>query len=194
MHLIRHAESRINADKRVTGSQDVELSSFGEEQAKHLGTQLDSYYDLAFTSTLQRSRRTLEIAIESAGIRIGDILQDRRLNERSLGILEGQKSRWIREYVYGDLNYAPERGESYKRVAQRILSFLLDLAHCTSEEPLSRILISGHMGPMRIMVGLLMQEKDPATVLSLKFSNTEVIKLTWERLQIPGFLVSIPAI
>jgi len=188
LHLIRHAQSKVNADKRVTGAQDVDLTPLGEEQAVFLGKKLLSHYDIAFTSTLKRSRKTLELAVGSSGIKVGGILADSRLNERSLGVLEGQKWRWIPEYAYGDLKYAPEDGESYEEVSRRIFSFLIGLADDILQHPVQDILISGHMGPMRIMVGILMEQEDPSTVLSFNFSNTEVVELTWNRLIIPGFL------
>lgn len=188
LHLIRHAQSKINANKRVTGSQDVELTLEGEQQATALGKNLLSSYDIAFTSTLRRSQRTLELAMEDGCIEVGQVFRDSRLNERCLGILEGQKWRWIPEYAHGDLTYAPEGGESYEEVAERVLSFLIELANCTLQYSIRNILISGHMEPMRIMVGILEEKEDPATVLNFAFSNTEVIKLKWKRLVIPGFL------
>lgn len=188
LHLIRHAQSKINADKRVTGSQDVELTPAGEEQAASLCEKLLPRYDIAFTSTLKRSQKTLELAMESGSIEVGEIFRDSRLNERCLGVLEGQEWRWIPEYAYGDLAYAPQDGESYEAVAKRVLSFLIELADCTLEYSIKNILISGHMGPMRIMVGILKDKEDPATVLNFTFSNTEVVELTWSRLAIPGFL------
>lgn len=192
LDLIRHAESKINANKRVTGVQDVELTPAGEEQAINLGLKLDDNYDLAFSSALKRSQKTLDIAIKSGKIEVGKIIQDYRLNERNLGVLEGQAYRWIPEYAYGDLMYAPEKGENYEKVAKRIFSFLLDLSKDALQERfISKVLISGHMGPMRIMIGILLEEEDSAKVLALKFSNTEVVQLTWRRLQIPGFLKEV---
>lgn len=192
LSLIRHAESTINAEKRITGSQDVELTPVGEQQAILLGEKLDNFYSLAFSSTLQRSQKTLEIAIKAGEIKIGKVCKDNRLNERSLGVLEGKKYQWIPEYAEGDLTYAPQHGESYEKVARRIFSFLLDVCLKTKEQSnIDSILISGHMGPMRILLGILQEEEDPATVLGLKFSNTEAIHLIWKQLQIPTFLDSV---
>ncbi|MCD8485698.1 histidine phosphatase family protein [Oscillatoria amoena NRMC-F 0135] len=192
LDLIRHAESTINADKRITGSQDVKLTPAGENQAIYLGQKLDCHYNLAFASTLQRSQRTLEVALGSDQVKVEKLLYDERLNERSMGVLEGQRHRWIPEYADGDLKYTPEGGESYEKVAKRVFSFLLDLSQVIRQESyIDSVLISGHMGPMRIMLGILKEEEDPVTVLGLKFSNTEVINLTWKRLQMPGFLKTV---
>lgn len=190
LHLIRHAESEVNARKLVTGSQDVELTSFGERQAANLGKKLSKNYDLAFVSGLKRSQRTLEIALKSGDIHVQEIYRDDRLNERSLGILEGGAYRWIPEYAQGELSYAPQGGESYESVAYRVLAFLIDVIDYSCHHP-KKILISGHMGPMRIMVGILQEETDPASVLNMKFSNTEVVKLSWKHLKIPVFLENL---
>ncbi len=194
LEMIRHAESEINAEKKITGSQDVELTIKGQEQAIKLGKELDDYYDIAFCSGLQRSQKTLKLALENGRngkIKVEKLFQDKRLNERSLGVLEGQKFQWIPAYAAGDLNYAPENGESYGEVARRILSFLLELANYIEAEDISKVLICGHMGPMRIMVGILEEQEDSANVLGFSFPNAEVLKLTWNRLVIPGFLKNL---
>lgn len=191
LHLIRHAQTETNADKRKTGSLDVRLSPKGENQAIHLGHNLDKYYNIAFASQLQRTEKTLELALESGGVRVEKAFKDKRLNERSLGVLEGEKSKRIPEYEAGDLNYAPEKGESYSEVARRIFSFLLDLADFVLTDESSKVLICGHMGPMRIMVGILQEQENPVTVLGFSFPNAELSRLTWNQLTIPGFLLNI---
>jgi len=191
LHLIRHAESTINADKRVTGLQDIELTFYGEKQASYLGTKLLKQYDLAFVSGLQRAQKTLQIAIQSGDIKVEKIFIDSRLNERSLGVLEGQKYRWIPEYACGDLKYAPENGENYESVARRIFTFLIELSDYVIDNQIKHILISSHMGPLRILVGILKEEVEPASVLGFKFSNAQVVKIVWDSLSIPGFLKDI---
>ena len=188
LHLIRHAESKINAKKLVTGSQDVELTLVGKKQAVDLGKKLSKEYDIALVSGLKRAQKTLEIAIRSGNIKVDKIYQDIRLNERSLGVLEGRVYRWIPEYARGELNYAPQGGESYELVAYRILSFLIDLADYSHKHSVKRILISSHMGPMRILLGILLEEENSVSVLNMKFSNTEIIKISWKHLKLPGFL------
>ena len=188
MHLLRHGETTTNAIHLVTGSQDVALTARGERQAGHVGSMLDSHYDLAIHSTLSRSLRTLELAIQSGKVVIDCVESDARLNERSLGVLELQPSQLIEEYSRGDLSYAPQGGESYAEVAQRCLSFLLDLALTVSSVPVEKILLCGHMGPMRILLGILNEAEDSAQVLAQSFRNTEVIRHSWRKLILPLFL------
>jgi broad specificity phosphatase PhoE len=188
LHLIRHAQSEANAAKLVTGSRDVELSPDGRLQAVALGRNLDSYYDFAFCSQLKRSQETLRLAAESGKVHFGAVVIDSRLNERGLGMLEGQPSRHIPQYDAGDLSWAPQGGESYLSVAQRVLSFLLDLCEVNKVKGIEKVLISSHVGTMRILVGILHGFSDPAAVMRLTFPNAQVSELKWQNLQLPAFL------
>ncbi|MFP4103604.1 histidine phosphatase family protein [Coleofasciculus sp.] len=188
LHLCRHAQSTVNAEKRIAGSQDVDITPQGEAQARVLGTQLDPEYSLAFASGLKRAYKTLDIAINSGRISVGSIRKDKRLNERNLGILEGGKLRFIPEYAAGDLNYAPENGESYAQLAQRIFSFLIELAQATQTSEVNKVLICSHIGSIRILVGIVTENTNSVDVLGQRFGNTELIKLDLQRLIIPGFI------
>lgn len=188
LHIVRHAQSTVNAEKRIAGSQDVDLTPEGEAQARVLGTQLDPEYSLAFTSGLKRAYKTLDIAITSDNISVGSIHKDKRLNERNLGVLEGGKLRFIPEYAAGNLNYAPENGESYAQLAQRIFSFLIDLAQVTQTSDVNKVLICSHIGSIRILVGIITENTSSVDVLGQSFGNTELITLEWHRLIIPGFV------
>jgi probable phosphoglycerate mutase len=187
LHLTRHAETEANAGNRISGSRDVHLSLHGEHQARQLGHCLDSHYNVAYVSTLSRTLRTLELAIEEAGVSVDRTVRDRRLNERSLGVLEGSNARFIPEYADGDIYYAPQGGESYFQVARRILSFLLDVSTEFNGHD-TKIIVCGHMGPMRILIGIVDDFNDPASVLGLRFSNAQVVKLDWKLLRIPRFI------
>ncbi|EDX74523.1 phosphoglycerate mutase family protein [Coleofasciculus chthonoplastes PCC 7420] len=188
LHIFRHAQSTVNAEKRIAGSQDVDLTPEGEAQARVLGTQLDPEYSLAFASGLKRAYKTLDLAITSGNISVGSIHKDKRLNERNLGILEGGKLRFIPEYAAGNLNYAPENGESYAQLSQRIFSFLIDLARFTQMSEVNNILICSHIGSIRILVSIITENTSSVDVLGQKFGNTELIKLEWHRLIIPEFI------
>ncbi len=191
LNLMRHAQSESNAAKLVTGSRDVELSMEGREQAIRLGRFLHSHYDLAFCSRLKRSRETLTLALEAGNVQVDAVYMDARLNERGLGVLEGQPSRHIPQYEAGDLGWAPEGGESYLSVAQRILSFLLDLAEVQQTEGLEEVLISSHIGTMRILVGILGGFSNPTDVFRLTFPNARIVELVWGRLGLPTFLKNV---
>lgn len=186
--IVRHGETVSNLYHRVTGIQDVDLTPRGREQARFLGHQLSEQYDLAICSTLRRSIETLEIAFQAGRINAPTILQDQRLCERSLGILENRPMIHVPEFGTGDIEFAPPNGESYALVARRSLSFLLDILPWMSGNGAHRLLICTHMGPMRILVGILDHAFDPASVLRQSFKNADIIQRSVDRLQLPSFL------
>ena len=132
LEVVRHGQTEANAAHRFSGATDVPLTEHGEQQARELGSRLTGTYDLAFQSPLSRSRRTLELALAASDAAVSEVVEDDRLAERSLGVLEGLDSRPIPEYEAGDFDYAPEGGEPYSSVARRVLSFLADLGALAS--------------------------------------------------------------
>lgn len=186
LHIIRHAETTANSRQLIAGQTDVDLSMKGYLQALMLGLRLPRYYDVAWVSSLSRTRKTLEYA-ECMRFRRTSLTvwADSRLNERSLGKLEGTPRQVIDAYANGDLVYAPPGGESYLDLAQRILSFLLDVRRSTST---ALSVISTHVGPMRLLVGMLERFDDPKRVLSLTFKNAEACECVLNELVWPKFI------
>ena len=65
--LIRHGQSKWNAENKFTGWVDVDLSENGEREAKISGElikNLNIKIDISFTSFLKRAVRTLEIVLQ----------------------------------------------------------------------------------------------------------------------------------
>ena len=189
LDLVRHGQTEANAERRFSGAADVDLTELGERQAREMGSRLTGRYDVAFHSSLTRSRRTLELALGSSEAQAESVIEDARLAERSLGVLEGRPTMPIPQYEAGDLTYAPEGGEPYASVAQRVLSFLADLGCAASRrpEPL-RTLACTHVGPMRVLVPVLRQAGDPSRVLTARYPNAEVFSFEVSELVIPPFL------
>ena len=191
LDVVRHGQTEANAARRFSGAGEVELTELGQDQAHQMGSRLSGRYDMAFHSSLSRSRVTLELALGSSEATAESVIEDARLSERSLGVLEGRQTRRIAEYEQGDFSYAPEGGEPYTSVAQRVLSFLADLADAATgrSEPL-RALACTHVGPMRILVPVLKQSGQPAHVLTARYPNAEVFSFEVSKLKIPPFLGS----
>lgn len=189
IHLVRHGETVTNAQSLVTGSMDVPLTNLGREQAILVGRQLERRYDVAFHSTLTRSQETLSLALAAGRVAVDHVFADRRLNERSLGELEMKPWEPVEEFARGDFGYAPAGGDSYAEVTQRLLSFLVDLVRYTHEvEETRKVLVCGHMGPMRILMAIFGEFSDPVAVLGQSFRNTEICHVKWRRLLFPPFL------
>jgi broad specificity phosphatase PhoE len=106
-----------------------------------------------------------------------------------MGVLERTPRRTIGAYLAGDLRYAPEGGESYVQLTQRVLSFLVDLIvlAARSAGPL-RALVSTHVGPMRIIYGILEQRRDARDILKRDFDNVEPYASEFRELKWPRFL------
>lgn len=189
IHAFRHGQTSLNLEGRITGTRDVPLTKQGRRQARWLGAKLSKHYDAAFCSTLARSRESLRIGLRAShGSLTHGVFADTRLAERSLGTLEGTPARHIDAYRRGDLDYAPEGGDSYSVVALRMLSFLNDLVAWAEEAKAKTFVMSTHMGPLRMLVGICRNDSDPAIVLARKFDNTEVLELCVTELRVPDFV------
>ena len=102
--LIRHGESQWNLENRFTGWTNVDLSDKGVEEAKNGGELLkaEGYsFDLAYTSYLLRAQHTLDLVLESMGIKGLPITKSWELNERHYGALQGLDKKATRD-KYGD--------------------------------------------------------------------------------------------
>lgn len=90
--LLRHGESQWNLENRFTGWTDVDLTPKGVEEAKNAGLLMKQEgfeFDIAYTSVLTRTVRTLWIALEQMDMVWIPIINSWRLNERHYGALQG---------------------------------------------------------------------------------------------------------
>ncbi len=90
--LLRHGQSLWNLENRFTGWMDVDLSERGIVEAKTAGQALRRHgftFDMAFTSILKRSIRTLNIVLDELDATDLIIVKDWHLNERHYGSLQG---------------------------------------------------------------------------------------------------------
>jgi 2,3-bisphosphoglycerate-dependent phosphoglycerate mutase len=121
--LIRHGESQWNLENRFTGWVDVPLTPKGEEEARAAGQKLKTFqFDCAFTSVLMRAQNTLRIVLEEIGQTGIPIKEDKALNERMYGELQGlnkaETAIWRRSF-----DVPPPGGESLKDTAARVLPY-----------------------------------------------------------------------
>ncbi|ANE47956.1 hypothetical protein SY83_18500 [Paenibacillus swuensis] len=88
--FIRHGLTRWNAEGRLQGQIDIELSEEGVLQAKALANRLSGeHWDAIVCSDLQRAAVTAKIVGKELGISENCITADSRLRERAFGQLEG---------------------------------------------------------------------------------------------------------
>ena len=131
--LLRHGQSTWNLENRFTGSEDVDLTSFGIEEARNASIFLKYYtIEFAFTSVLKRAVHTLEIILNKIGLNI-PVFKSAALNERDYGDLQGlNKASTIKKYGETKVldwrrsyQIAPPNGESLKDTYHRVIPYYL---------------------------------------------------------------------
>lgn len=158
--FIRHGETDWNAEGRLQGQRDIDLNQRGEAQASQAGRILRRLAphagELGFlASPLTRTRRTMALAREAAGLAPFDFKEDPRLMEISFGAWEGltwpeltardpegaagrEADKW---------GYQPPGGESYGMLVARIRPVFESLTRDS--------VIVSHGGVARAMLSLL---------------------------------------
>jgi 2,3-bisphosphoglycerate-dependent phosphoglycerate mutase len=100
--LLRHGESEWNSKNLFTGWVDVDLTPFGEEQARRAGRMLRGAGlppTVVHTSLLTRAVRTGNLVLEAVGRVWVPSRRHWRLNERHYGALQGrEKTTIVQEY------------------------------------------------------------------------------------------------
>lgn len=172
IYLVRHGESLLNHEKRVSGQFDTALSSDGFRQAQRLADQLRHVALTGiYTSALSR---TIETARPTATFHGLPIQSTPGLNEWHMGVLEGRfrdardpeaAALW-EEHQNNKRHYHIPGGECFLDLVERVTASLDDLL---TQEAGGTILIVGHRNVNRIVFGSLMHRpEDEWTDLSLK--------------------------
>ena len=132
--LIRHGQSQFNLENRFTGWVDVELTAAGEQEARKAGESLKARKfqpAVAFTSTLKRAQKTLQIISDVNAFTNLPVHKDKALNERHYGDLQGKnKAETAKEFSEEQVHIwrrsfdvPPPNGESLKQTAERTLPY-----------------------------------------------------------------------
>jgi broad specificity phosphatase PhoE len=163
IYLVRHGESQLNLEKRVSGHLDTPLSPRGISHShllavQFLGIRLTGIY----TSAL---RRTVETARPTATMLGLPIQSSAALNEQHFGVLEG-RVRDARDPEALALWNARKRdklffripgGERFIDLAERVKKALDNIL---AQQVGGTILIVGHRNTNRALVGALMQQPE----------------------------------
>ncbi len=100
--LVRHGESIWNKENKFTGWTDIDLTKKGINESLECAKILsrEGYiFDIAFTSVLKRSIRTLLIILEKLDLMWIPTQKSWRLNERHYGALQGlNKKETVEKY------------------------------------------------------------------------------------------------
>ena len=130
--LVRHGQSIYNQENRFTGSLDIGLTQFGEQEAELAGQKLmDFKFDFAYTSTLKRAKESLRIILDEIHQNHIKIIENSDLNERNYGNLQGlNKDETIEKYGANQVEIwrrsfaiRPPNGESLEDTFKRTIPF-----------------------------------------------------------------------
>ena len=174
--LVRHGQSEWNEKNLFTGWENPGLTEKGVNEARNAGmliNNLNIKFDHLFTSVLDRAKLTGTIILENINQKDIDIIENKALNERFYGDLQGlnkdecrqkwgaeQVQIWRRSYDVG-----PPGGESLKETGERVLPYYLSEIY-----PLilngKNVLVAAHGNSLRSLIKHLD-----------KLSSDEIVKL-----------------
>lgn len=147
LFVARHGQTVWNAQNKVCGITDVELTEKGIEQAKNLADTVQNYnIDIILSSPLKRAVETSRIVAEKNNI---PLQIEELLIEQNYGIYEGV-DRKNESFLANKRNFAyryPE-GESMMQVAYRIYGLIEKIKEKYKGK---NILIISHGGVCRII-------------------------------------------
>lgn len=147
VYIIRHAETTGNIEKRLTGRQDYEITENGLNMIKQLENKLkDIKFDIAFSSTENRSYNTIKGLAEKSSI---NITKTSELSEMFFGIYDGYKWEEVNKInprikeLQNEINIIDgiPNQETMEDVANRMYNFIYK---CCLENPGKNILIGSH--------------------------------------------------
>lgn len=153
--LLRHGDTVLSPEHRLSGLSDVPLSTDGTRQAKAAASRLaaGARIDAVVSSPLRRAAATAAIAATELGL---IAVTDKDLRETSFGDWEGftlaeVQGRWPEAVAtwQHDPEQAPPGGESFADTAHRV-----DQAceRILCEHPGQTVLVVSHITPIKILL------------------------------------------
>jgi broad specificity phosphatase PhoE len=154
--LLRHGEAFSNVNNIVSSWPEKiknPLTTTGRDQIKKVSKKLKSKnIDLIFSSDVLRTKQTSEIVSESLGLKVKF---DKRLREIDFGVMSGGSAeefiKLFKDRLERVLKGAP-KGESYKDVFERVLSFIKEI---NKKYKGKNILIISHQAPLYLLEGAI---------------------------------------
>jgi broad specificity phosphatase PhoE len=177
--LVRHGQIAANLDKVWHGSTDSLLTPTGHAQARQLAAHLATRKTIrgVYASPLTRARQTAEPIAAALGL---SVRITPGLAEYGIGALEGTPyadlvgTHAFFERSHGDLEWAPEGGESLRAVAERVLAAwdAIVAAH-----PAGEVVVVTHGAALAAGLAALLHQ-DPREWQRYHVRNASVSELT----------------
>lgn len=145
IHFIRHGQSTWNAEIRIQGSSDPDLSELGQSQARALVGKLPQF-DRAYSSDLKRTRQTIDLILEG---KTADVVYRSALREIHLGPWEGMLLTDATEQYPEQTSYFRKKPSQFALADAESFSELQARAHTAvndivAECPDQTVLVVGH--------------------------------------------------
>ena len=160
--LVRHGQSEWNEKNLFTGWENPGLTEKGVNEARNAGmliNNLNIKFEHLFTSVLDRAKLTGTIILENINQKDIDIIENKALNERFYGDLQGlnkdecrqkwgaeQVQIWRRSYDVG-----PPGGESLKETGERVLPYYLSEIYPLILDG-KNVLVAAHGNSLRSLI------------------------------------------
>lgn len=151
IYIVRHGETVWNKEKRLQGSSDVGLNEEGRRLARETGRNLwNIRFDMVYASPLKRAYQTAELIVFGRPI---TVIQDKRIQEISFGVLEGKTIEQMTEEEKICVNqffdspeiYVPaEGGERIEDAVKRATDFMKNEIEPLEREKVERVMIVAH--------------------------------------------------
>ena len=158
LHLVRHGQSTWNAEGRMQGQQDPQLSALGRDQARKLARRLradNTPIDAILTSDLARARETAEIVAEAYGLTVAlePALRERHYGDAETRLIAELQAEHGGTYPWWD---DPDQrfvgGESGREHHARVAAYLRRLIE---QPPGEHLLLVAHGGTVRYALATL---------------------------------------
>jgi alpha-ribazole phosphatase len=149
LYLVRHGRTPANAEGRLQGRLDQSLDEVGQQQAAAMAAHIRSIstgIDEVWCSSTLRATQT------AAHYGVAPTIDDRWI-EVDFGIYDGLPIREMPQSVWTswreDSDYAPEGGESFGSVAERVKDACTELLARSADRD---IVVVSHMMPIKAAV------------------------------------------
>lgn len=134
--IIRHGETKLNAEGRIRGWSDVKLDDKGRKEATEMGKKLKGKLDALVCSDLDRAQETAHLIANETGVKIKECTKSFRpwhVGEYTGGE-EDKVHTLMKELARKKPNEKFKDGESFNEFKNRFLSAVEQLAEDYSGE------------------------------------------------------------
>ena len=168
--LVRHGQSEWNAKNLFTGWENPGLTETGKTEAQNAGDLINNLgisFDCLFTSALIRAQLTGTIILKAINQNNIKIIENKALNERFYGDLQGMnkdecRQKWGEELVQTwrrSYELGPPGGETLKETGDRVLPYYLDEIHPMLMQDMN-IIVAAHGNSLRSLIKYLDKVSD----------------------------------